>query len=293
MSQDSFAASSSPAHVHVAPAALPPIPSVKAPAVHPTGLQDLVAFWDFQADDLVAQGPHATRLHAMNGGPRRASGGVFGSSSMQFTPEGILAGGFLGASCDQAPELNIGGPDAVFTLVAWIYRLPSSYAACQFVAGVWNEHGRRQYGMFLNLGIWDSREQIGAHVSSHGGATPGFPYCMDAAIGATPVSFEQWHCAAIAYDGVRAYSYLDGKLDVREPQGEPGRNPFHYPGGLLKGTAHFTVGAVSRPAAVSGDASGGFVETGDLIANPYSGLLGGLALYRRALAPEELASLAV
>ena len=146
--------------------------------------------------------------------------------------------------------------------------------------------------MFLNLHIHDSDEQLGAHVSRHGGATPGFPYCMDAAIGATPIDRERWHCVAITYDGVYARAHLDGALDIREPQGEPGRNPFRYPGGPYKGGADFTVGAVARPGAVTGSAEAGFVETGSLIANPFAGLLGGLAVYNRALSDDEIAALA-
>ena len=81
-------------------------------------------------------------------------------------------------------------------------------------------------------------------MSSHGGPTPGYKYCMDAAIGQTKIGFEAWHSVGFTYDGVTARAYLDGMLDVRE-----GRNPFSYPEGLYDGGvdgADFTVGAVSR-----------------------------------------------
>lgn len=257
-----------------------------------TALPGLVAFWDFQDDSLQSHGPVPIRLREAGVPPERVAEGVFGPRALRFLAVDNLAAGHLVATAAEAPALNIGGPDACVTVVAWLKREPTSYAGCQFIAGVWNEHHRRQYGMFLNLGIWDSRQQVGAHISSHGGPTPGYPYCMDVAIGATPVSLNEWHCAAFTYDGSDARAYLDGVLDVREPQGQPGRNPFHYPGGLLKGDADFTVGAVARPAKVEPDGKGGFRETGGLIANPFTGLLGGLAIFERALGADELARLA-
>lgn len=257
-----------------------------------TRIPDLVAFWDFQDGTLQSAGPSPIRLRVAGAPPDFVSDGVFGPRSLRFRAEGQLAAGHLAATAAEAPALNIGGPAATVTVVAWIRREPTAYRGCQFIAGVWNEHHRRQYGLFLNLGIWDSSQQIGAHVSSHGGPTPGHPYCMDVAIGATPVPFNAWHCVAFTYDGLHARAYLDGVLDVREPQGAPGRNPFQYPGGLLKGSADFTVGAVARPAKVESDGQGGFRETGGLIANPFTGLLGGLAVFKRALSAAELATLA-
>lgn len=255
-------------------------------------LPGLIACWDFQKDNLKSCGPTPIRLQ-FGGAPLEfVPEGVFGARSLRFRAEGVLAANYLYASAAEAPALNIGGPDAQVTVIAWIKRESTGYGGCQFIAGVWNEHHRRQYGLFLNLGIWDSSEQVGAHISSHGGPTPGHPYCMDVAIGATSVPAGSWQCVAITYDGHGARAYLDGRLDVREPQGEPGRNPFHYPGGLLRGNADFTVGAVARPARVESDGQGGFVEAGALIANPFTGLLGGLAVFGRALADSELASLA-
>jgi hypothetical protein len=140
------------------------------------------------------------------------------------------------------------------------------------VAGIWNETAKkRQYCLFLNLRIWNSAEQVCGHVSAIGGPTPGYRYCMTASIGGTPVSKGEWHTAAFTYDGHHARSYLDGRLDVRD-----GFNPYEYPDGLFDGGedgADFTVGAVDR----SGE-----------MGNFYNGLLGGLAVFNRALSEEEL-----
>jgi len=149
---------------------------------------------------------------------------------------------------------------------------------------MWNEHGNRQYCLFLNLQFDDHGQQVGAHVSHHGGPTPPFPFCKDAAIGATPVSFDQWHCVAISYDGRMARAWLDGRFDPK-----PGHNPFPLPGGLHdSGPAgsDFNVGAVRRCARMTPEG-----PVGDKVGNPFQGLLGGLALYNRALDAHEILTL--
>ncbi len=150
---------------------------------------------------------------------------------------------------------------------------------------MWNEHSKRQYCLFLNLRIKNSAEQVGAHISAIGSASPGEKYCMDAAIGATPVPLHVWQCVAITYDGTTARAYLNGRLDVRGDL-----NPYSYVGGIFDGGvdgADFTVGAVLRPEKVDD----GFQEHGSVFANQYYGLLGGLAVYRRALTADEIQKL--
>lgn len=248
----------------------------------------LVAFWDFQNDELNDLSENRILLEPRNGELEWEQEGVFGPRSLRFRATGILPHTYLVAPRKHYPQLGISGPQAQVTLIAWLKRESAEYAGCECVAGVWNEHGQRQYALFLNLKIWESAQQIGAHISSHGGATPGFPYCMDAAIGQTPIELEQWHTAAISYDGKRARAFLDGALDTRAPEGAPGANPFDYTGGLFAGEADFTVGAVARPDRVLRTAKGAFEEQGSSIANPFVGLLGGLAVFSRALSEEEM-----
>lgn len=251
-------------------------------------LPGLAAFWDFQDETFISADKNRIPLKHKGGPPVFENEGVFGNRSLRFGAEGVAAKSYLVATKSEAPALNLGGPGSQMSVLAWLKRHDSPYKGCEFIAGVWNEHGRRQYGMFLNLGIWDSRQQLGAHVSTHGGPTPGYPYCMDVAMGKTVLPFDEWLFLAITYDTKDARSYVNGELDLREPQGEPGRNPFHYPGGLHTSDADFSVGAVDRPTEVVSDGKGGFVEKGALIANPFVGLLGGLAVFNRALTGEEI-----
>ncbi|MBC7807206.1 MAG: LamG domain-containing protein [Akkermansiaceae bacterium] len=271
------------------------MPRNHKPMTIPEEFPDLISFWDFSeptGKERVARGAHPYRLRDSD--PKkpvaRVEEGIFGSHSAR-----ILPGSAFHIPRAECPALNLHGAKAQVSLVAWIKREPSPNAwSCQAVAGMWNEHSKRQYCLFLNLQIWDSKEQVGAHISAVGGATPGYKYCMDAAIGATPVPLGKWQCVAITYDGKYARAFINGKLDSRGGDGgsgSGGRNPYRYDGGIFDGGpdgADFTVGAVLRPAKVDDDHR----EHGSVLANNYHGLLGGLAVYRRALTDEEIRKLA-
>jgi hypothetical protein len=251
-------------------------------------LPGLIAFWDFQEEagnERVASAGKPYRLREVKGTVARADEGFFGPYSARFARNSSGSLAIPRAAC---PALNLHGPKAQVTLITWIKRdptVPGEEGLCQAVAGMWNEHGKRQYCLFLNLRIHASAEQVGAHISSIGGATPGFKYCMDAAIGATPVRSGSWQCAAITYDGTFARAYLNGALDHRGD-----RNPYRYEGGIFDAGpagADFTVGAVQRPEHVDEHR----VPHGSVLANRYLGLLGGLAVYNRALSDAEIATI--
>lgn len=236
-------------------------------------MDGLVSFWDFQiakAGAFEALGPYSYRLTPMRGEAAYAEDGIFGSRSLQ------LGGGqWLSIPRRECPDLNFSGREAQVTVAAWLKRDNRESAGCEFIAGMWNETERkRQYGLFLNLGIWDSAEQVCGHVSAVGGPTPGYRYSMSSSIGSTPVSKGEWHLTAFTYDGRESRAYLDGELDRRDIY-----NPYVYPDGLFDGGpagADFTVGAVNR----SGE-----------IGNYYKGLMGGLAVFSRALSEQEIRKL--
>lgn len=252
------------------------------------GLPGLVSFWNFQDTEgsLSAQGPGAYPL--VHRGPELPvvddAEGPLGPKAVRFG-----SGGWLEAVRAESPLLNIRGPEAEVSIVAWINRSVNPEGGCEALAGMWNEHGRRQYCLFLNLEIHDSSQQVGAHISSVGGPTPGFKYCMDAAIGATPVPFGVWQCVAITYGSGVAKAWLNGRLDARGD-----RNPYAYPGGIFDGGpqgADFTVGAVAKPERVEME-NGAPVEMGHVQSNLFHGLLGGLAVFCRCLTDGEIAELA-
>lgn len=251
---------------------------MKPHSLSPLVVPDLICSWDFtQSPDkaFTARGPFPYVLRNFFPATPVQTGAVgahFGPQHALYCPR---------AEC---PALDL--RDAV-TIVVWLRReVRPENNGCEAVAGMWNEHAQRQYCLFLNLAIHDSAQQVGAHVSTHGGATPGFKYCMDAAIGDTPVPFGQWVCATITYDGREARAYLNGTLDVRS-----NRNPWPYPGclhGGEEGAADFTVGAVARPEKVDEH----FVPHGSVIANAFRGEIRELAVFARALTETEIAALA-
>lgn len=266
-------------------------------------LPGLVAFWDFQNPDWTDLTSNRIALSPKGATPALVDGGVFGPYALPFTAQGNLPDHYLVAERERVPELNLGGPGVAVTVVAWLAKDATEYLGCQFVAGVWNEHHQRQYALFLNLGIRnfnaegvkESRQTAAGHFSTHGGATPGWPYCMDGAVGKTDLHPGDWHTVATSYDGREIRLYLDGLLDANPPITDThpfGANPFPYTGDLYKGEADFTIGATRRPDGVVSDGKGGFEDRGSTVANPFVGRLGGVAIFDRALTDAEQVALA-
>ncbi|NOU69421.1 LamG domain-containing protein [Paenibacillus sp. LMG 31461] len=233
----------------------------------------LVAFWDFQegaGEKRIAKGPNAYVLQEGARLVHREEDGIFGPYAARLN-----FGDWFMTPREMCPELNFHGSRSNLTILAWIKREKNDYQHCQAIAGMWDEtDSKRQYALFLNLRIWDSYEQVGGHVSAGGGPTEGYTYCMTSSLGATEVNREEWHVVGFTYNGKEAISYLDGKLDQRETY-----NPFYYGEELYDGGQNgsdFTVGAVHRS---------------EEIGNFYTGLLGGLAVFNRALTQEEIAIL--
>jgi hypothetical protein len=217
----------------------------------------------------VSEGRHACALAERGGPVARAGDGVCGP----FCAE-LREGQWFNLPRADCPALNLHGPQPL-SIVAWVWRAKKSFRQCEAVAGMWNETGgTRQYCLFLDLGIWSSRDSVCGHVSATGRPSPGYKYCMEAGIGARPVTFGGWHQAAFTFDGNWVRVYLDGALDYR-----PGLSPYFWPRTIHDGGAggsDFTVGAVFR----SGEMGNWFV-----------GRIGGLAVYDTALSDAEIAAL--
>lgn len=232
-------------------------------------LPSLVSLWDFAEPagaDRIGRGTRPVVLHERGGRVAQVAGGVWSDHSAHFSP-----GTWLEAPFAEAPQLDL--RDEV-TLIAWVWREPKVEAECQAIAGRWLETDRqRQYCLFLDLRIHDSGQQAALHVSHIGGPTPGNRYCMDAAIGASPVPLGAWHCVVGTFARDEACLYLDGRLDRRE-----GFNPYSYAGPLFASHADFTVGAVSRSASFG---------------NWLIGRLGGLAVCSTALDAATVARISV
>lgn len=228
--------------------------------------------WLFQepeGEPRVSEGRHAYALIEQEGPVTRVEDGVCGTHCAE-----LREGQWFNLPRKDCPALNLHGEQPL-SVVAWVKRAKKSFRQCEAVAGMWNETGgTRQYCLFLDLAIWDSRDSVCGHVSATGKPSPGYEYCMEAGIGAQPVSFGEWHQVAFTFDGNWVRVYLDGKFDYR-----PGLSPYFWPRAINDGGmqgSDFTVGAVYR-----------WSEMG----NHFVGCIGGLSVYDTVLSEDQISGL--
>ncbi|WP_018626220.1 LamG-like jellyroll fold domain-containing protein [Niabella aurantiaca] len=248
----------------------------------------LIALWDFKekaGHDRVSSGRKKFRLKERGG-------------SIQRVPEGPLSGyaialngvRYLSIPYTATGALNV--RNNAVTVIAWV---KWSGSGVGFVAGMWNEYldgGKRQYGLFVNLPHYNGGNQVCGHISKTGKATPPFPYCIEYSASKQLVPKAEWSCVAFTYDGKYIRSYLNGVFERRGPEqirhtrgfeGYPDgliqvKNPYYFPDGIGDNGSEFTVGSVQ----LTGGAG-----------NFFKGLIGGLAVFDRALTNREMSRLAI
>ncbi len=248
----------------------------------------IVAFWTFiekPGRDRKSIVNDKFKLTEANGIIKRVNEGPFSGYSALF--EG---NNFLSLSNEQTGRLNIYGKNRGVTVVAWI---KWDGKQTGFIGGMWNEYqdgGKRQYGLFVSLPHYNGKDQVCGHISLTGKPTPPFPYSIDYSASNQTVNAGEWSCVAFTYDGEYIRSYLNGKFEAREPElirntkgfeGYPeglmqSKNPYFFPDGMGNNGSDFTVGAVLLKSGMG---------------NFYKGLIGGLAVFDRALSDNEIKSL--
>lgn len=253
----------------------------ESPAVRSVlGQPGLVAFWYFHEDAGMprrALGKAPLMLQEMQGPIAHVAEGPFGHALR------LREGQWLRIPRADLGPLDIHGRAAQVSVLAWLKR--EHQGAWQGIAGVWDEsRGKRQYCLFLNgRKRTDARTMVRepckdlfqGHVSDVGGPTSGEEFCITYATSGTPVPFTGWQFLAMTYDAREVRLYRNGRFDASQ-----GSNPFPHPHGLFDGGAEgadFTVGSVS----VKGKPG-----------NFFAGLLGGVAVFDRALTEAEIAVLA-
>ncbi|RYC69386.1 LamG-like jellyroll fold domain-containing protein [Spirosoma sordidisoli] len=248
----------------------------------------LVALWDFKepsGQSRQAVGTAAFPL-AETGGPvpRYTEGPLSGYSA------GFGEGGYLSLPNARTGALNIHGPKQGVTVVAWVNWTGERTG---FVGGMWNEYqdgGKRQYGLFVSLPYYNGKDQVCGHISKTGKPTPPFPYSIDYSASKQPVPANEWVCVAFTYDGNMIKSYMNGVFETRPAElidhtrgmtGYPdgltqSKNPYFFPDGIGNNGSDFTVGAVLLKSGMG---------------NLFTGKIGGLAVFDRALSATELTRL--
>ncbi len=244
----------------------------------------LIALWDFHEKE-----GHARKAVGMGKFPLKEEDGT-----LPRINEGPLSGysakfgnkAFLKLENANTGELDIFGNNQGVTVIAWVKWEGNT----GFVGGMWNEYqdgGKRQYGLFVSLPHYNGAEQVCGHISNTGKPTPPFPYSIDYSASAQIVAKNEWQCIAFTYDGKYIKSFLNGEFQSRERElinhttgfeGYPdglvqSKNPYYFPGGMRNNGSDFTVGAVLLKSGMG---------------NFFTGLIGGLAVFNRALSEEEM-----
>ena len=244
----------------------------------------LVALWDFKEKEGQARKAYGKRkflLKEHNGTVPRANEGPLSGYSALFGNKA-----FLSLSNGKTAELNIYGKGQGVTVMAWVKWKGNT----GFVGGMWNEYqhgGKRQYGLFVSLPYYNGANQVCGHISLTGKPTPPFPYSIDYSASPQLVKIDEWQFIAMTYDGEWIKSYVNGEFELRDtelidhtkgfegfPEGlKKSKNPYYFPDGMGNNGSDFTVGAVLLKSGMG---------------NFFVGLIGGLAIFNRALNSSEI-----
>ena len=249
-------------------------------------IEGLVALWDFKEESgqtRLANGKQEYPLVDMSGTVERVNEGPLSGYSAKFDGKSYL---FL----DNKDSGGLNIVSSGVTVVAWVKWTGEQTG---FVAGAWNEYedgGKRQYGLFVSLPYYNGQDQVCGHISKTGKPTPPFPYSIDYSASKQFVPTDEWCCIGFTYDGEYIKSYFNGVFEPREPElinhtegfeGYPdgltqSKNPYYFPDGIGDNGSDFTVGSV-------------FVH--GQMGNFYKGLIGGVAVFSRALSEKEMKEL--
>ena len=245
----------------------------------------LVALWNFKeksGKSRKATGLASFPLKESKGPVPRMNEGPLSGYSIALNGKN-----YLKLPHSETSALNLYGKETEVTVIAWV---KWSGKQTGFVGGMWNEStegGKRQYGLFVSLPYYNGKDEVCGHISKTGKATPPFPYSIDYSASKQKVAKNEWCCVAFTYDGAYIKSFYNGKFEARAPElinhtkgfeGYPNgliqnKNPYYFPYGMGNNGSDFTVGAV---------------QLKNRMGNNFIGLIGGLAVYKRALSEDEI-----
>lgn len=184
------------------------------------------------------------------------------------------------------------------------------------LAGIWAEPiSVRTYVMFCPQSS-RGRDIPGNHLDvevSRTGATmqPDCRWSISYALGSAKIDSQSWHMVAMTFDGHFIRAFVNGTLDYRPPHrlhplgdkcNETWQNPASVstwsnrtewgPGGAPAGPDNHTNFAVGGQRGVYCPDGVSPCPEGSGLGHPWSGLLGGLAVFDRALTDKELLAMA-
>jgi cyanophycinase len=218
--------------------------------------------------------------------------------------------------------IDVKGPGGSVTLVAWVEWESGNHA----IAGIWHEGtdlkerggeakrveaGRRQYALFAGLAA--NPRGAASHVSENGASSFGDKYARNLSVTKAVLRKNKWSCVALVFDNKRnlVRSYLDGNGEDFWIE-DPGKHPFfQWPAkawdqGTYRPPAEYLKVEAGKLKALkvnpywfphdlytpNGASQGGPFTIGRVIHGSrgvgYTGKIGGVAVYRRALTAKEI-----
>lgn len=276
----------------------------------------LVAFWDFsEAAGTARTSKNTEQKHALleaGGAIPRVDGGPYSGYATQLDGTKYL----------HVPRANIGnldihGKDAQVTLFTVIKVQEMKKGIT--VAGIWSEGkganddgGTRQYSLLLNMGMYGGPKRLVPHISAEGGVTrradgSGFPWCADYAVNQSEIPVGKWVTLGSTYDGKFLRAYFNGVMEPRAldpvpdrrndryfiqegPDGKDrGMNPYYHGRGIF--TYDPEKHATTKPDGAADFTVGACYAVGHRVGNPLIGLVGGVAVFNRALTDDEMKAL--
>lgn len=277
---------------------------------------NLVAFWDFAEEagqPRVSKGTE--QKHALLeaiGKIERVEGGPYSGFSTKLD-----GSDYLRVPRKDIGNLDIHGKDAQVTLFT-VIRVDEMKKGIT-VVGIWSEgkganddSGTRQYSLLLNMGMYGGPKRLVPHISSEGGVTrradgSAFPWCADYAVNNSEIPVGKWITLGSTYDGKYLRAYFNGvmeerKLDpVKDRRNDPyfitegpdgkdrGMNPYYHGRGIF--TYDAEKHAQTKPDGAADFTVGACYATGHRVGNPLIGLVGGIAVFDRALTDAEMKAL--
>lgn len=299
------------------------VPALVSIGAEPTGDAEvvtrtpgLVAFWTF------AEAPGQPRIsigtkepHPLKevGGPIACvEGGPFSGFSAELDGKKYFRIPYV-----ETGDLNISGPSAQVSMFA-VVRIVNLKQS-RTIAGMWTEgkganddSGTRQYALLMNMPTYGGARQLVPHISSEGGVTrradgSAFPWCCDYAASVSEVPEEEWCTLGFTYDSKWITAYVNGVAEPRalDPQadkrtdryftkegpdgGDRGMNPYYHGRGIFQYDAEKH--AATKPGGGSDFTVGARYAVGSMLGEATIGRFGGLAVFDRALTPEEMQAL--
>lgn len=276
----------------------------------------LVAFWDFAEPEATPRISKDTeQKHALlesGGAIPRVEGGPYSGFSARLD-----GSHYLHVPRKDIGNLDIHGKDAQVTLFTVIKVMEMKKGIT--VAGIWSEGkgkdddtGTRQYSLLLNMPAYGGPKRLVPHISAEGGVTrradgSGFPWCADYAVNQSEIPVGKWVTLGSTYDGKYLRAYFNGIMEPRAlqpgkdrrddpyftkegPDGKDrGMNPYYHGRGIF--TYDPAKHGVTKPDGPADFTVGACYAVGHKVGNPLIGLVGGIAVFNRALTDDEMKAL--